>query len=593
MEALETFYAKRLEQFNSELKKVRDKIAVVAVLRLAVFVASALLIYQYLTSKAAVQGLIGLVLLIVFFLLIKYNFRLTDKKNLLTQMLFVNTNEWAVLRHERSSFANGKQFGTGHPFAEDLDIFGEGSLYHLLNRATTSHGHEKLALEFQNTNITKEQIGEKQAAVRALGEQIENRQLLTANGLLHGEAEGNLHDLSGWLKQPAHLHKNLFIRIIRWVLPLINVAIIFYALDSGNTLALAAGIAASWLVIASQLTYINIQHELVSKKQAILDQYAGILGIFSAVDADGSTLLGKLQENVSHAHQAIHKLATLTSAFDQRLNLIVTTVLNSFFLYDIHCVLALERWKEKNRSQFEGWMKTVGEIESLNSFATFAFNNPGFQYPEPGDSGLFIEGKEIAHPLIGGGQRISNSITIGRQSRLLVVTGSNMSGKTTFLRTLGVNLVLAQCGAPVCAASFRFTPMHILSSIRVSDSLLENTSYFMAELKRLHQIVEHLDSGKPALVLIDEILRGTNSDDKTHGSEQFIRKLLSYNCITLFATHDLSLGALATEFPGTVANYCFESTIENGELFFDYKLREGVAKNRNASFLMRKMGIIS
>jgi len=167
-----------------------------------------------------------------------------------------------------------------------------------------------------------------------------------------------------------------------------------------------------------------------------------------------------------------------------------------------------------------------------------------------------------------------------------------MSGKTTFLRTLGVNLVLAQCGAPVCANSFSFTPMHIQSSIRVSDSLQESTSYFMAELKRLHDIVIKLESGEPSLVLIDEILRGTNSDDKTHGSEQFIKKLIAYNCLTMFATHDLSLSVLENESPEKIDNYCFESVIENGELIFDYKLRKGVARNKNASFLMQKMGII-
>jgi len=172
------------------------------------------------------------------------------------------------------------------------------------------------------------------------------------------------------------------------------------------------------------------------------------------------------------------------------------------------------------------------------------------------------------------------------------VTGSNMSGKTTFLRTIGVNLLLAQCGAPVCAASFSFTPMQLLSSLRVSDSLQDHTSYFMAELKKLQQIIHRLQKGIPALVLIDEILRGTNSEDKTYGSEQFIRKLLQYHCLSLFATHDLTLGKLEEEKPDAVRNYCFESIIEDGELHFDYRLQRGIARNRNASFLMKKMEII-
>ncbi len=205
---------------------------------------------------------------------------------------------------------------------------------------------------------------------------------------------------------------------------------------------------------------------------------------------------------------------------------------------------------------------------------------------------LLIEAVRLAHPLIPAARRVANDLTIGRDERLILVTGSNMSGKTTFLRTLGVNLLMAQCGLPVCAASFRFTPMQILTSLRISDSLQEQTSYFMAELKKLQKIIHRLQTGASALVLIDEILRGTNSEDKTFGSEQFIRKLLQYPCLSLFATHDLSLGQLEGEMPHAIHNYCFESIIDGNDLHFDYRLQRGIARNRNASFLMQKMDII-
>jgi DNA mismatch repair ATPase MutS len=187
---------------------------------------------------------------------------------------------------------------------------------------------------------------------------------------------------------------------------------------------------------------------------------------------------------------------------------------------------------------------------------------------------------------------VANDFSIGRQERLIRVTGSNMSGKTTVLRTIGVNLLLAQCGAPVCATSFNWTPMQVLTSLRISDSLQEQTSYFMAELKKLQRIVLRLRTGEPALVLIDEILRGTNSEDKTYGSEHFARKLTGYHCLSLFATHDLTLGQLEQEYPGVIANYCFESVIEGDDLHFNYRLQQGIARNRNASFLMKKMDII-
>jgi DNA mismatch repair ATPase MutS len=272
--------------------------------------------------------------------------------------------------------------------------------------------------------------------------------------------------------------------------------------------------------------------------------------------------------------------------------MVVNILMNSLFLYDIQCLIALEKWKDQYKDEFENYIDCVGNIECLNSLGCFARNHPKYAYPTITEGTLFIEAKQIAHPLIPESECVPNDFLIGKENQTHLVTGSNMSGKTTFLRTIGINLLLAECGAPVCAAYFSFAPMGILSSIRVSDSLQEHTSYFMAELKRLQYIIAQLQSGRPFLVLVDEILRGTNSEDKTHGSEQFIRKLLQYNCLSLFATHDLSLSELENGLPGRISNYCFESIIQDGQLHFDYTLQKGVAKNKNASFLMQKMGII-
>jgi DNA mismatch repair ATPase MutS len=267
-------------------------------------------------------------------------------------------------------------------------------------------------------------------------------------------------------------------------------------------------------------------------------------------------------------------------------------------------MVALERWKTRYKADFPEWVEAVGRIECLNSLATFAFNHPEYVYPLPveraggpgagprGGGDLFIEARQLAHPLIPVQRRVANDFSIGRNEKLILVTGSNMSGKTTFLRTVGVNLLLAQCGSPVCADAFDFTPMQLLTSLRISDSLQEQTSYFMAELKKLSRIIQQLETDAPALVLIDEILRGTNSEDKTYGSGQFARRLAGYRCLSLFAAHDLSLGQLEQELPGVIANYCFESVIEDGDLNFNYRLQKGVARNRNASFLMKKMRII-
>ena len=592
MAPLSSIYTERLEQFEQELNITRRNITIIAWLRLIAFIASAFFAYKLIKAIDPLYIVVAVIFFIAFIVFIKITFRLGDKRDLLTKLVYVNKNEIAIINGEESKFSNGIQFSTPEGFTGDLDIFGKGSMFHLLNRSTTVHGNEKLAVLLASPILNRSLIMEQQQAIQVLGEQLKHRQLLTAHGLLHEEKEGNLSNISSWLEEPVRFLKQRFVLIFRWLLPLYNLGALYYALDTENTLPLVTGVLLSWLIIGLNFEYITKQHTLLSKKQAILDQYAGVLKIFSTVSPGNSVFLKKVQKDIDKAHHSISALARLSAIFDQRLNLLVNSFLNSLFVYDIHCLVALEKWKEKNKTNFNEWIESVGSIESLNSLATFAFNNPSYQYATITDGNLSVETVGIAHPLIDAKKRIPNDFTIGKTNKLILVTGSNMSGKTTFLRTLGVNLVLAQCGAPVCANSFSFTPMHIQSSIRVSDSLQESTSYFMAELKRLHDIVIKLESGEPSLVLIDEILRGTNSDDKTHGSEQFIKKLIAYNCLTMFATHDLSLSVLENESPEKIDNYCFESVIENGELIFDYKLRKGVARNKNASFLMQKMGII-
>jgi DNA mismatch repair ATPase MutS len=592
MKSLYVFYSGKIKYFEIQISNLKRRITFFSVLRLIAFVAFAASAYLYIKRREDFFILSSIAFLVLFIWLIRISLNLKEQQSLFDKLLFINKNELGMIENRPNQFNNGQQFLTYESYLDDLDIFGQSSLYHLLNRTTTSHGSTQLSGLLSNSLLIKKDIEESQDAIRALSSQTDKRQLLTAQGLLHGENKGNLHSVTEWLKTHSQLNHHIWLKILRIVLPVYNIAAALYYLSEDHLAPLLTGIAASFLLIGVYKKYINRQHILISKKQEILDQYASILKIFGNIDSGSSKKLQDLQATTSKAFQAINRLSQLSSFFDQRTNLLVATFFNMLFVYDLQCLLALEKWKEKYKNDFEEWISCVGDIECLNSLAGFAFNNPGYTYPLITENKLQVEAVQMAHPLIPEKERIPNDFEIGNSSTLQLITGSNMSGKTTFLRTIGVNLILAQCGAPVCAISFSFTPMNILSSIRVSDSLQEHTSYFMAELKKLQQIINHLQNGEPALVMIDEILRGTNSDDKTHGSEQFIRKLLQYKCVSLFATHDLSLSVLQNEFPGVVSNYCFESIIENGELYFDYKLQQGVAKNKNASFLMKKMDII-
>jgi DNA mismatch repair ATPase MutS len=593
MESTIAFYEERVLFYKNALQRLQPVATLVAGLRLACFFVFAWAGYKWIVNHSSTWLVVALLLAVAFVVLVRVAWRLSDRKALLEKLLFINTNELGVLQYQPNQFNHGAAFTNNDNYSDDLDIFGPGSLFQLLNRTTTWHGTQQLANWLQQPLLSKEEIEQQQQAVQTLSSQKELRQLLTAHGLLNEEKEGTLNDISGWLQQPAVLLNKRWVQLVRWLLPAYSTIAIFYWLFTNNYHWLIPAVFLNWLINGPFFKQIKQQHELLGKKQSILDQYAAILSNFSKANAGNSLQLQKEKAIALEAHQSVKKLSRLSAMFDQRLNLAISFLANSFFLFDIQCLWALEKWKQQHKDRFPEWSRCVGGIEALNSMATFAFNYPEYRYPTVNTDTISISATQMAHPLIPAKESVANDATFGMNEQLVLVTGSNMSGKTTFLRTLGVNLILAQCGAPVCAATFAFTPMVIRSSIRVSDSLQEHTSYFMAELKRLQQIIHYLQQQTaPVLILIDEILRGTNSEDKTHGSEQFIKKLLQYRCLTLFATHDLTLSRLEDELPGKVNNYCFESTISNDELLFDYKLQRGVAKNKNASFLMKKMEII-
>ncbi|HEV3414750.1 MAG TPA: hypothetical protein VG101_19865 [Puia sp.] len=625
------YYKAEIGVCEERLAQIRRRANAVSGLRLLLFAALAWAVWELFRTWAVFWVLGALGLAAGFLGAVNWYFRLKDRRLLWEKLVFVNTNERAVLEGGPNVFGDGRLHLSEVIYGDDLDIYGPHSVFHVLNRTTTLHGTDALAGWLRQPLLSGDPIRERQQAVKLLAGQAGLRQLLTAKGLLAADGSAttghaaDLRTLTDWLNMEPRLYNRVWLRILLGMMTIVNVGLLFYGLSGGSYSPVLYSIAVSWVITGYFSKFVHRQHQLIGHKQAVFGQYADILAVFSGVETDGdggsalgagpvtdggSALLAELRARARQAHGAIRRLSRLTSFFDQRLNLLVFIFLNSLGFYDLQCMVALERWKARYREKFPNWIGAVGDIEALNSLATYAFNNPGFVYPvvksgvagvssgqpagSPDSQGsrLFIEATQLAHPLIPAKRRVANDFRIGLEEKLILITGSNMSGKTTFLRTVGVNLLLAQIGSPVCAATFSFTPMQVLTSLRISDSLQEQTSYFMAELKKLERIVVSLATGAPTLVLIDEILRGTNSEDKTFGSEHFARKLVGYPCVVLFATHDLALGALESGLPGVVANYCFESVIEGGELYFNYLLQRGIARNRNASFLMKKMGII-
>ena len=292
------------------------------------------------------------------------------------------------------------------------------------------------------------------------------------------------------------------------------------------------------------------------------------------------------------ASKKIKALRKLLDMFEQRNNILVGIVLNIFLLWDLNLMERMHQWKSNNALELEEWLNVIAQFDALISMSNRSFNDEELIYPEVSDEEFELNGQELFHPMLKKEERVGNDYAISGRGTIHIVTGANMAGKSTFLRTVGMNLVLGMIGMPVAAKAFTFSPMKVFSSMRTEDSLASHTSFFYAELSRLARISDMLKEGEKRFVILDEILKGTNSEDKARGSYAFVEKIIGYNMMGIIATHDLSLCKLADQYPERIQNKAFEVQFVKDELQFDYKLRTGVCQNMNASFLLKKMGIV-
>jgi DNA mismatch repair ATPase MutS len=308
-----------------------------------------------------------------------------------------------------------------------------------------------------------------------------------------------------------------------------------------------------------------------------------------------SGLLQKLQQLLKPGNRsstaAIRQLNKILERFDVRLNPMVFIPLNIFVFWDLQQAFALEKWKSANKANLTVWFSVLGQIECISTLSAIAFNHPEWSFPALSSEPGTLTAAGMGHPLIESSKRVTNSFSTHGVNQLALITGSNMAGKSTFLRSIGINVVLAMMGAPVCAQSFSVHRMKIMSSMRIADNLEENTSTFYAELKKLKDIIEAVNRSEPVYILLDEILRGTNSLDRHTGSKALIRQLIHHKAVGMIATHDIELAKLAEEFAQNIHNYYFDVQVEHDELYFDYRLKEGICQSMNASILMKKIGI--
>jgi DNA mismatch repair ATPase MutS len=532
--------------------------------------------------------------LIGFFLLMRWHTKLQFQIKMLEALRSINTDEIAYLENNQLPFENGEEFiDFHHPYAYDLDIFGNHSMFQNINRTATYIGKKTLAQQCVRL-LPNEEILRNQEAIKELADKLDWRQEFLALAKISADTQQAYQSLLKWTKSnSAPLSKATVAIAILSPILFLGFSVGYWSTSNAvflKVLSLIFVFNLAFLGRFMKRMHLEMAHS--TNIDTIISHYGLLLQKVEKVDFKAEKLID-LQKQLIYQNEtaSVHlkHLASLFSGMDTLQNLITGLLFNGTFLYNLHIFKSLIEWKNQHAALLENWLVVIGEFEMLNSLSNVACNNPDFVYPEL-NSKYEISFANLSHPLLSRQSRIGNEVNFQPQS-FMILTGSNMSGKSTFLRSLGINMVLTGMGAAVCASEANVHPMSVLVSMRLSDSLSDSESYFFAEIKRLKQIMNELDR-QPAFVLLDEILRGTNSDDKRNGTIEVIKKVIAKNAIGAIATHDIEVCLTTKEFPDTLINKCFEVEIIDNDLHFDFILRDGICKNKSATFLMKKMGVI-
>ena len=573
-------YKEKLTESTAQYQKLNKQYNQMGLLRLVAMLLIIGLVYQLIKAPSILMGLFCVLAIIVFFLLIVKHKKISARRTIAKTKIRLNEQEIAFLEQHIFFTDNGSAFQQeNHPYAYDLDILGECSLYHYLNRTHTFLGRKLLAERLLSP--TPERILDTQKQIQALTPDLTWRQTFTAYAQQIDDSEEFYTKLSAWAKAPVKLLSNVM-RYTLIALPILLVVCLLIGYGWDNELLKTIG---KLLLTINLVTFFSFIGRIAKEKLGFERTYTMLYAFRECI----AQVEARFPERNQQASAKIAQLSRLLDDLDSVGNILVSIPLNAFSFYHIHRYQQLLQWKARYAAHIEEWLQSVGEIEVLCSFANFSYNHPNFVYPTLNNK-YEIAFEAIGHPLIPSEQRITNDIILNEQAFILL-TGSNMSGKSTFLRTLGMNMLLTLVGLPVCARKANVHPLRLLVSMRLADSLSDGKSYFFAEINRIQQIVKTLENER-CFVLLDEVLRGTNSEDKQQGTIKIVERLLSLQALGVLATHDIEVCNLSEQYPQQLQNKCFESIIENGELTFDYKLRDGVCKNKNATFLMKKLGII-
>jgi DNA mismatch repair ATPase MutS len=603
------FYRTKKEEHSAILCKLKRHIYHIGTARLFLIAGMIATLWLCRNNELPVLIAITAIFLLLFLILVVYHAKLHDGRTYEEGYIRLCENELKALDYDFSAFDGAPEHAdTQHSFSLDLDLFGERSLFQSVNRTVTQMGREKLIDRFKQPSDDKDEIVTYQDGTFEISKMHCFRHKFYVTGEIASKEKKDIKYLfSEEDNRQKRISDSVLYNVMIWLTPAIWMLLIAGYIFNVVTIG-ALGI---YFVISFMLTNLpakRIQklHASVNKTENILKTYSALMEQieqenFSSIilQTYKQKLNGKqakkknnkpYEENKTSASSAIKRLSRYIGALDQRFSAI-GIILNLIYMRDTRQAIGIEKWKTEHSGEMKEWFDALGAIDAFCSFGTFAFNHPDYIYPSVSESYFFMKGTGLGHPLLHRNKCVCNDIHIPHSKYFLIITGANMAGKSTYLRTIGVNFLFACMGMPVYAETLTVYPAHLVTSLRTADSLISNESYFFAELKRLKIIIDRLNANEQLFIILDEILKGTNSIDKQKGSISLIKQLIKKGTCGIIATHDLLLGTLSETFPNNVYNRRFEADIKNDELTFTYKIRDGIAQNMNATFLMKKMGI--
>lgn len=526
--------------------------------------------------------------LILFFWLIKRHDALARDRAFVEELQLINAREAEIIQTHKSPYNPGAVYlQPNHAYAADLDVFVPHGVFSFLNRCSTVGGEAKLA-GWLNNKLPAPQILTNQNCIKELTSEVDWRQQLQAAGANLTAQRTQLNHFLTWIDTDLDSPKKWQV-VLSILLPITTLSAVVWAVLSPTAVAIQLAsvlFSLNLSVLAFWFKTISAVLGKADKVHETLHQFHRMSNLAESAKFDHPHLQSLQQKEC--AADLLH-LAKQFEKLESIQNFVVAILFNGLALYHLRVYFNLVSWKKTHTPNLRKAIDSISELEALSSLANFACNHPEYAFPELNHEGK-IAFEDLRHPLIAPTKSIANSISF-QDHRFVILTGSNMSGKSTFLRALGVNMVLANCGSCVAASWARVQSMDVLVTMRLDDSLEDSTSYFYAETLRLQGVIKHLEKAK-SFVLLDEILRGTNSDDKRYGTVAVIEQMVQKQAIGILATHDLEVCSVTNQHPQVLCNKCFEVQIAGTEISFDYKLHEGICKNKSASFIMHKLGIV-